>query len=487
MTSLPRNWTRATLRQLCVEAQPGFASGEHNQDGNGIIHLRPMNISSGGEIDLQNVRYVKDSPGRRVSAGDVLFNNTNSPSLVGKTALVSDPEPVAFSNHMTRLRVPDGISPGYLAMQLHWLWMSGYFRTVLSNHVNQASVARAELLETPIAVAPASEQMRIVAVLDGHLARVGDGMTAVQRASRLVSQFRAELLREAVSGRIGQAEGGEASGLREQVRVTRRELSRRTRNPLKPVHIDGYSLPGGWELPSLDELSFSSGYGTSTRCDYAAPGTAVLRIPNIRDGEVHLDDIKYAVDPSLDLTRFLVTPGDLLFIRTNGSPDLIGRIGVVRQNLSAAFASYLIRYRLVPGGVEPDWVWAVVNSPLWRSYIMDSSASSAGQYNLNATSLGQMPIPLPPLDEQRRILSEIDRLRTFSGHAEAAVSGAGSRSQGLRHSLFTAAFTGDLGTQDPSDEPAGALLDRIRAAYHHAHEPGRRRAGEPRRPEGVST
>src|SRR5664280_2444475 len=136
MKDLPPDWATATLADLGVQAQPGFASGAHNRLGSGVAHLRPMNVSRDGRLDLRDVKYVEDKSDRRVQHGDVLFNNTNSPELVGKTALVSAPTPLAFSNHMTRLRPGNGLDAGFLAHQLHALWVGGYFQRICSNHVN---------------------------------------------------------------------------------------------------------------------------------------------------------------------------------------------------------------------------------------------------------------------------------------------------------------------------------------------------------------
>lgn len=114
---LPKNWTVCTVGDVIADIQPGFASGAHNQEGRGVPHLRPMNISRDGRIDLSFVKFVEDQGGPRLQAGDVLFNNTNSPELVGKTAIVWGDEDWAFSNHMTRLRSSNGISSEFIAYQ----------------------------------------------------------------------------------------------------------------------------------------------------------------------------------------------------------------------------------------------------------------------------------------------------------------------------------------------------------------------------------
>jgi len=114
---LPEGWLRACLADgIVVDVQPGFACGVNNRAGDGVAQLRPMNVSKEGGIALADVKYVpRHEVGRDerwLRRGDVLFNNTNSPELVGKTACYDLPEPRAFSNHMTRLRCdPDALDP----------------------------------------------------------------------------------------------------------------------------------------------------------------------------------------------------------------------------------------------------------------------------------------------------------------------------------------------------------------------------------------
>lgn len=106
----PLNWSLVALENISADVSPGFASGKHNSDGTGIPHLRPMNVDRDGQIDLNVVKSVAESNGIELQPGDVLFNNTNSAELVGKTAVVSTRETgFAFSNHMTRIRLEFGI------------------------------------------------------------------------------------------------------------------------------------------------------------------------------------------------------------------------------------------------------------------------------------------------------------------------------------------------------------------------------------------
>ena len=132
----------------------------------------------------------------------MLFNNTNSPALAGKTALVTSEEPLAYSNHMTRLRVLHRIRSDFLAHYLHWLWMSGYFKTILNNHVNQASVASKRLLETLIIIPPLAQQQRIVAVVDECMAHIDSGTSGIKAARRRLLRLNEILQAKAVNGEL---------------------------------------------------------------------------------------------------------------------------------------------------------------------------------------------------------------------------------------------------------------------------------------------
>src|SRR5262245_47199645 len=119
LTQLPSSWIVAYVGDVIKDIRSGFSSGTHNREGRGVVHLRPMNIDRRGRITLSDVRYVDPESDVRVAPGDVLFNNTNSPELVGKTAPIVEEGDWAFSNHMTRLRPPPEISHRFIAYQLH--------------------------------------------------------------------------------------------------------------------------------------------------------------------------------------------------------------------------------------------------------------------------------------------------------------------------------------------------------------------------------
>lgn len=148
MTRLPVGWQILTIGEITAEMNPGFASGEHNQEGRGVPHLRPMNISHEGDISLSTLKYVDVDEYDALRSGDVLFNNTNSPALVGKTSYIRQDSDWAYSNHMTRLRLRPGYHAGWVAYALHHLFFTGYFQLHCRHHVNQASINTTFLAES---------------------------------------------------------------------------------------------------------------------------------------------------------------------------------------------------------------------------------------------------------------------------------------------------------------------------------------------------
>ncbi len=205
MTSESALWEVRSLRDWGMDAQTGFASGVHNQTQDGVAHLRPMNVSRNGAIDLGEVKYVSAGAGKhRLESGDILFNNTNSDVLVGKTALFSNQGEYAFSNHMTRLRFPeDRVYSKFMASRLHFLWIEGYFKSICNNHVSQASVSTKALADIQVALPPLDEQRRVVLTQDASLSRLDFTRTSIASQKASIQTLRRSLLNKAFSGELG--------------------------------------------------------------------------------------------------------------------------------------------------------------------------------------------------------------------------------------------------------------------------------------------
>jgi len=163
-------WPSVAVEAIALEMQPGFAC-QPTSDGHGVAQLRTNNVSTEGRIDLSEVKRVPATAAQMqrylLAPEDVLFNNTNSPALVGKTAYFDEPGEYVFSNHMTRIRTNRRLAePCYLARFLHWAWTQGAFRSRVTQWVSQAAINRSQLASVGVPLPPLSEQRRIVDILD---------------------------------------------------------------------------------------------------------------------------------------------------------------------------------------------------------------------------------------------------------------------------------------------------------------------------------
>jgi type I restriction enzyme, S subunit len=214
----------------------------------------------------------------------------------------------------------------------------------------------------------------------------------------------------------------------------------------------------------LGDLLETGRYGTSTKCGYNGEGLPVLRIPNIQSGKIDLRDLKQAINPSINLEGSIIEEGDVLIIRTNGSRSLIGRAAVVPiQNEPLSFASYLIQLKLNRALLYPQYLVAALAAPHVRRQVEFLAATTAGQYNISLSKLRSLKISLPPLEDQVALLTAADGRLSAIAAMESDLVRICIRHECLRSSILAAAFVGRLVSQDPADEPASRLLERIAA------------------------
>ncbi len=159
-----------SLGDLIANATPGFACGDNLEEG--IFQIRMNNLSRDGRLLLDARRRVpsnhKSISKRLLEPGDILFNTTNSPNLVGKTALFTGcDEPAVYSNHFLRLRTDETrLDPGFLTRWLHLEFQRGVFEARCKQWVNQATFGKDRLFSLRILLPPIEEQRRIAGILD---------------------------------------------------------------------------------------------------------------------------------------------------------------------------------------------------------------------------------------------------------------------------------------------------------------------------------
>jgi type I restriction enzyme S subunit len=473
---IPCTWTWTELESIAQKINPGFPSGKHNKVKRGIPHIRPMNISPKGHIDLSNLKYVEESDYEKLLKGDILFNNTNSPEMLGKTTYIKQDTNWAYSNHMTRIRLfLQYLEPAWVAFYLHHLFLNGFFKMNCVHHVNQASINSGFLSQkVPIPLAPFREQQRIIAKIEELFSRLDAGVEALQKAKAQLQRYRQSVLKAAVEGRLTAEWRNEhpdaepASELINRIKKERDRLGVAQCKASIPLDLSELpALPRGWEWICAEQLSDFITKGTTPRSDKLHCGSG--EIPFIKVYNLTFDGVlDFNVKPTFislethrkDLARSLVLPGDIL-INIVGPP--LGKVSIVPDiypewNINQAIA----RFRPM-AGYNRNFLSIALRTDLILGWAKRRSKATAGQFNLTLEICRDLPIPVPPVAEQNEIVFIVERCISGANDFDDVIEASIKHASCLRQSILKHAFEGKLLPQDHNDEPASILLERIRA------------------------
>jgi len=474
--TLPPGWAWTTLGEVATLVGGGTPSRERPDYFTGhIVWLTPT------EIPKDRVAVILDSRERiteealRKSSARLVPKDTvlmTSRASIGYVAIAGTD--VSTNQGFASFICEAGVHNSYLA---YWLWANADHFIEKATGTTFKEITKSKLRLFAFPLAPLPEQRRIVAKLEELVTRLDAGVAALKDVRAKLKRYKAAVLKAASEGRLVPQDPNDepASQLLQRILAERKakweaDLRARGKDPSKAKYVEPKppdadrlpELPSRWCWATLNQLSWDAGYGTSQKCDYEASGPPVLRIPNIVNGGFDLSDTKYATNGNALADTDALAPGDLLIIRTNGSKDLIGRTGLVRETFDPPhfFASYLIRYRILDLYLAA-WLSAIWDASSNRRKIEQIAATSAGQYNVSVSSLNRITVPIPPLTEQFRIVAEVERRLSVVQELEGAVAASLARAGRLRQAILKRAFEGKLVPQDPSDEPASVLLQRI--------------------------
>ena len=214
-------------------------------------------------------------------------------------------------------------------------------------------------------------------------------------------------------------------------------------------------LPTGWNLVRLADIALSIQYGHTASAKARPERPRFLRITDIQEGKVDWDSVPSCDIGAAEIPKYQLADGDIVFARTGATT---GKSFLISNCPEAVFASYLIRLRIAPG-ISPRYVHAFFQSAdYWRQ--IEASKRGIGQPNVNGQVLSRLTLPLPPLDEQQRIVTEIEKQFTRLEAGAASLKRVQAALKRYRASLLKAACEGRLvPTKDTAKQtPFGDLI-----------------------------
>ena len=353
---------------------------------------------------------------------------------------------------------------------------------LLSSGGVQPNLNLSIIKQTQIPLAPLNEQHRIVVAIETQFTRLDAAVNALKRSQANLKRYRAAVFKAACEGRLvsteaalAQAEGRPyepAAVLLERILAERRRKweaenpKKKYQEPVAPDTSTLPELPEGWCWASLDIIAqvrtgVAKGRKFNNQHVVSLP---YLRVANVQDGYLDLSEIKTIEILTTEIERYGLKPYDILF-NEGGDRDKLGRGAIWLGDIKDCIhQNHVFAARLYTSAVDPKWVNFVRQLTYARDHFWKQASQTTNLASINSTNLRSLPIPIPPFSEQVRIITEVERRLSLIDQLEKTIIIDLARANRLRQSILKRAFAGQLVPQDPNDEPAAVLLERIQAA-----------------------
>ena len=419
---VPGNWVWTKLGQVCF-FKSGYAFKSDLYKDSGVPILRISNIIN-GEIDFSDcVHYDASNEYRAfiVENGDLLI--AMSGATTGKNGVYKHDYPAYLNQRVGNIRVVD---VNVLDTRFRDFYIESKSNEILNNAYGgaQPNISAGDICEMLFPLPPLAEQHRIVNRIESLFNKLDRAKELAQAALDSFETRKATILHKAFTGELTD-KWREANG----------------------VGSDS------WEQVPLADLCDSFQYGTSKKSE-SNGRVVVLRMGNLQEGEIDWNDLAFTNDDE-DIDKYSLKAGDVLFNRTN-SAEKVGKTSVYRGERPAIFAGYLIRikYRDCLDGFFLNYM---LNTPQAREYCNAVKSDAVNQSNINAKKLAAFEIPAFTIPEQTEIVRILDSLLEKEQQARH-LADIIEKIDLMKKAILARAFRGELGTNDPSEESALALL-----------------------------
>ena len=351
----------------------------------------------------------------------------------------------------------------------------------LQRGTSYPAVRDGDVFSQKVLLPPLAEQRRTVAAIETQFTRLDASVSALRRAQANLKRYRASVLKAACEGRLvpteaelARSEGREyepAAVLLDRILAERRarwesQVKRRGKykEPSTPDASDLPELPEGWVWATVEHVILGTPQNGlyKPKSQYGG-GIPILRIDDFQDFALRERELLRCLRISAkEIGTYGLEVGQLVVNRVN-SPSHLGKCLVVPESLlPAVFESNMMRITTNPL-VSKYFLACYLRSKDGRACLTANAKWAVNQASINQTDVCMTPMPLPPLAEQHRIVAEVERRLSVVQQTEATVEASVARAERLRQSILKQAFSGKLVPQDPDDEPASALLERIKA------------------------
>lgn len=470
------SWARVALRDV-AQILNGFAfPSSHFNKEHGFPLLRIRDILE----DWTETNFGGDfNPQYIVNAGDLVIGmdgDFNSGLWKGQPALLNQRVCKVTTNELFYdLKFLNYVLPGYLSE------INQATSAITVKHLSSNTIS-----EIPLPLPPLQEQQRIVARLEELLTQLDAGLNELRKAQLQLKRYRQAVLKSAVTGELTRewrdAHKGElepASELLSRILKERRarweaeqfakmiatgkkpstnEWKNKYREPTLPADNNLPALPSGWIWSA-----FGQAFRIYVGATPSRPRSSYWNgdLPWVSSSEVAFCRIKSTRETITELglqnTSTELHPAGTVLLGMIGEGKTRGQAAIL--DISACNSQNSAAIRVSEAGISPEYIYYYLQSEYERTRKLGSGNN---QPALNKSRVQGMNFPLPPLAEQNAIVQELDRLLSVADTIQQSIERELIQADRLRHSILKQAFEGELVPQDPNDEPAERLLERIK-------------------------
>ena len=340
---------------------------------------------------------LASSSAKLVPTGSVLFT---SRAPIGYVAIAKNP--IATNQGFKNFVLKDGVLPEYV----YW-WLKGAKQAAekLASGTTFLEISGTNAKKLPIPIVGLERQKEIVAEIEKQFSRLDEAVANLKRVKANLKRYKAAVLKAAVEGRL--------------------------------VPTDG-----NWKAVALGDIALSIRNGYSSKPD-AESGTPILRISAVRPMALDVADVRYLSGNPKEYGSFLISPGDVLFTRYNGNRDYVGVCACVPADIApTVHPDKLIRVRVPTSTVLPEYLVIAASTGSTRAFLESKIRTTAGQSGISGGDLKALPLELPSVAEQRRIVEKVEQHLSLIRGVETEIDINLQRGVALKQSILNNAFRG---------------------------------------------
>jgi len=478
---LPTGWVEAKIGELIGHGGV-FIDGDwvesKDQDPNGDVRLIQLADVGDGTYKDKSSRFLTNGKARELNCtflktGDVLI--ARMPDPLGRACIF--PGDSRASVTVVDVCIVRTGASGASHRWLAWAINSPQFRneiSALQSGSTRKRISRGNLATLFMPIPPLAEQVRIAQEIEKQITRLEAGVGALKRVQANLKRYRAAVLKAAVEGRLVPTEAELARREGRSYEPASELLKRIVAQPLLPVPpkpkpkepvapdtTNFPKLPEGWAWATVDQLTNLITSGSRGWAEYYSDsGPLFIRAQDINTDRLELGSVAHVRLPSgVEGARTLISPSDILVTITGAN---VTKTAIVHGDLGEAYVSQHVALVRPVNPSLSEYMYHWIICPSYGRRELDRVAYGAGKPGLNLNNLRELVVAVPPRVEQERIVAEVERRFSVIDELEMQVEDNLKRAERLRQAILKRAFEGKLVPQDPNDEPASMLLERIR-------------------------